>query len=729
MSQHAFCPHCDTKLKFKKLPQKTLDCPKCKQPIEPAHFQNAVEASVEEAPPADPVPPEPSEDAKTYSFSAPAPKPTPARSAVDDDLSERIERQSKPKKKKRRSEEEDEEDGSMITAGLSGLVGAAFFLIYGGMGWGITWMRIISFSPGFIFGTGVVLAVLSLLMLLAGIYEFIKDGFEATGEEKAFSGKAAIFVVAIAGLVPLIYFSQRGGDESADEPGNETAVASNNEGNATAQRAADSNQNPPVNNSNNRRATTDNSVSSSRRTRQDQNANEEPEPPSSLTVLIWADAQSQELVDFATLLKPRESGTSAETVRQADTYLTMKYTPAPDIGQYVKGITSLGFKLRKADKGNAVVEFDPFPVGDVPFPERARYINTEIFKALPEIPYDLMWKLDKNYRWAEYTPLAGSTGNATGTFDLPNLTGSPDRYVRGGRYSMESSTGETVLSKLTLFSHVPTKSDRFPQEVPFGAKEGYVLTGIKFAHDGVMHGFQPLYTRYSDGELDSSDSYEGDWEGLHEGLETTTLGGHEQLVLGMIAYRGSQGLSAAGMVLDPPPMKVEDHPHLTSDQAVNLPFIFPGGETSPLVGYKTGRCNVHPTRGQPGDPVVGGNYRIADYRDAEHLMSIDLYSGKRAGPGRPATSFVSKPGYVLTGFTFAYDDTEICGFRPHYTRYTEGTLDTSDTYLGEWLGTHEDLKTSTLGGHERPVLGFYSYGQFNYYHGIGLILQGTSEPN
>ena len=139
---------------------------------------------------------------------------------------------------------------------------------------------------------------------------------------------------------------------------------------------------------------------------------------------------------------------------------------------------------------------------------------------------------------------------------------------------------------------------------------------------------------------------------------------------------------------------------------------------SPIAGWHHDREPWVAKSGN-GQDMVGVRFKVSDWANKPILRSCEpLFD--RFDNGQ-AEVVVAKPGYVVGGILVDSDEQEH-GIRLVFMKVLDGRLDTSDSYLSDWIGSPvSGTPPKLIGGHGEHVTGLCGYRGMNL-DGVGLIL-------
>jgi hypothetical protein len=192
MSQTTLCPHCFATLRFKRMPSKAVHCPKCDEFIGLAYLQRAAESLVEEADNSAETPP-PESIREDDPLDVATAEVAPATSSVKEE-------QPRPVRQQTSEDWEDlevpePEEPKLLAASLTVLAVGAGCFFYGRMGGGITILKIVDLSYGFLYGIGIITMVLGVLMLSWSIESILTQGYESEVTDKLVLVRPIVFVI------------------------------------------------------------------------------------------------------------------------------------------------------------------------------------------------------------------------------------------------------------------------------------------------------------------------------------------------------------------------------------------------------------------------------------------------------------------------------------------------------------------------------------------------------
>jgi hypothetical protein len=308
-----------------------------------------------------------------------------------------------------------------------------------------------------------------------------------------------------------------------------------------------------------------------------------------------------------------------------------------------------------------------------------------------------------------------------------------DRYRRsaiGIRYSPQQFHGQQPI-----FEFMPLyKRDVQPDGASLVfASEGYAVGGLQIvAGDEYLNAVRIKFLRERpDGALDPSDSYMSDWIGNPAGKKVKEIGGDSARVIGICGREGG-GINALGLLLDRLP---PDQKPILAQESVD-PIVPP----VPSVGAAASRRKARPKTGEnepeyippphlPGEltELVGGRARSSEGWQFEqfdvgrrliigfhHSMGswdnipsvaefAPIYEGDRFKS--PPNSLLAREGYVV-GRIHVVGDRFVNAIRVEFVRKnSDGSLDSRDSYLSQWIGDPQNKKPTVLGDGQTPVIG------------------------
>lgn len=216
MSQLVSCPHCNATLRFKRLPTKSVHCPKCEELIGLAYLQREAESvNIDDSEASEASP---SKSNAELSDSTGTPSATSKN------------QQLQPKRVRQQTSEDWEdlevpepEEPKLLAASLTVLAVGAGCFFYGRTGGGITILKIVDLSYGFLYGFGIIAMLLGVLMLSWTIESFLIQGYESEVTDKLVLVRPIIFVVVSFALWNRGYLVP-----PQDRPAEETEVQTRN---------------------------------------------------------------------------------------------------------------------------------------------------------------------------------------------------------------------------------------------------------------------------------------------------------------------------------------------------------------------------------------------------------------------------------------------------------------------------------------------------------------------